>query len=65
MNIPLMVKVVIDVTPTLATGMGVALGAVLEGFMPVANIIEEVDLVFSSEQRRANTVYRGITPPLL
>ena len=59
-----MVKVFIDVTPTLATGMSVALGAMLEGFMPVTNIIEEVELVFSSEQRRGDTMYWGVTPPL-
>ena len=33
--------------------MSIALGVVLEGFVPVANIIEEVDLVFSSKQRHA------------
>ncbi len=44
--------------------MGIALWTVLERFVPVANVLEEVDLVFPSEQRGTDAMNRCISPSL-
>lgn len=58
-------KICVGVTPALSTGVCITLGAVLEGLVLVANVIEEVDLVLLGEERSADAVHWGISPPLV
>ena len=45
--------------------MYIALWTVLEGFMPISNILKEVDLILLREESNAETVYWCIAPSLI
>jgi hypothetical protein len=53
------------VTPAFALLVRLALRTMLERLMPVANVIEEVDLILAREERRADTVYRCVAPAFI
>lgn len=58
-------KILVGVTPALSTSVRIALGAVLERLMLVANVVEEVYLVLLGKERSADAVHWRISPPLV
>lgn len=60
-----MVKILSWVTPASGFRVQISLGAMLEGFVTIPNIIEEVELILPREKRRTYAVYRRITPTLV
>ena len=51
--------------PTLPFGMQVPLGAMLEGFVPVPDIIKEMNLVLVRKESGTDAVHWSITPSLV
>ena len=45
--------------------MELSLWAMLEGFVPIPDIIKEMDLVSVRKQRGTDAMYRSITPSLV
>ena len=62
---PFTIEILAWHTPALALRMQIALGAMLERFMTVTNIIEEMDLVFVGKESGTDTMNGSITPTLL
>jgi hypothetical protein len=57
-------KILLWIAPALPSPVRLALRAVLEGLVSVANVIEEVDLIFAREQRSTDAVDRSVSPAL-
>ena len=64
-RVPLPIKVVRWVAPALPSLVRFTLWAVLEGFVSISDIVEEVDLILASEQCRADGVHGRIAPSLV
>jgi hypothetical protein len=58
-------KVLLRVTPTFSTFVSVALWTVLEGFMSVSDVIEEMDLILLGEECSSNAMHGCISPSLV
>jgi hypothetical protein len=58
-------KVLSRVAPTFPALVNVTLWAVLEGFVTVSYVVEEMNLVFLGEKRSSNAVDGCISPALI
>jgi len=64
-RIPFAVEVVTLITPALALGMRSSLWAMLEGLMPITDIVEKVDLILVCKKSCADAVNWGVSPALI